>query len=301
MRILVAGRDGQVGWELQRALQPLGEVVAIDRDNCDLTQPAQLRQAVRAARPELIVNAAAFTAVDRAEDEPALARALNAEAPALLAEEARRLGAALVHYSTDYVFDGRKPQPYVEDDATGPLSVYGRTKLEGEQAVAAAGVPHLVLRTSWVYAARGHNFVRTMLRLARSRDELRVVDDQVGAPTWARTLAEATLAIVARCGGGRERIAEAFAARGGLYHLTARGETSWHGFAAEIFALAADPQRRLRALRAIPTSAYPTPAARPANSRLCCDRIEQAWSLRLPDWREALRLCLAEGLPAGLD
>jgi dTDP-4-dehydrorhamnose reductase len=297
IRILLLGRDGQVGWELQRTLQPLGELVTVERDTCDLTQPAQVRETVRSAKPDLIVNAAAYTAVDKAESEPALAHSINAEAPALLAEEARRLGAALIHYSTDYVFDGAKREPYVEGDPVGPLSVYGRSKLQAEQAIAASGASNLVLRTSWVYAARGQNFVRTMLRLARNRETLQVVDDQIGAPTWARTLAEATALIVARCAGDRAGIAAELARRGGLYHLTASGSTSWHGLAREIFALVPDPGRRLRSLDAIPTAAYPTAARRPANSRLSCARLEQCWSLRMPDWQSALRLCLQDGDP----
>jgi len=202
-RILLVGRDGQVGTELQRTLAPLGEVTAVDRDTCDLTRPEQVRQTVRVVAPQLIINVAAHTAVDQAESEPALAFAINADAPALLAEEARRLGAAVIHYSTDYVYDGRKGEPYVESDAVNPLGVYGRSKLAGEQAIATAGVPHLILRTSWVYGLHGRNFLLTMVRLAREKPELRVVDDQVGVPNWAVALARATTNVVRVAAGRR--------------------------------------------------------------------------------------------------
>jgi dTDP-4-dehydrorhamnose reductase len=300
MRILVTGRDGQLGWELVRALAPLGEVIAVGRGECDLAQPDQTRAAVRGARPELIVNAAAYTAVDRAESEPALAQAINADAPALLAEEAKRLGAALIHYSTDYVFDGRTASPYVETDAVNPLSAYGRTKLAGELAVAAAGVPHFIARTSWVFAARGRNFVRTVLRLARERDVLTIVDDQWGAPTWARTIAAATRTIIAQAAAHPGSIAAAFGERGGLHHLTATGATNWFEFARAVLAQVADPARRLQRLLPIASSEYPTPAARPANSRLDCARIAQRWNVVLPAWDQALAQCLRELDPSTL-
>jgi dTDP-4-dehydrorhamnose reductase len=251
-----------------------------------------VRETVRAAAPELLVNAAAYTAVDRAEDEPAAAFAINADAPALLAQEAQRRGAALIHYSTDYVFDGTKPEPYVEADPTGPLSVYGRSKLAGEQAIAASGAAHLVLRTSWVYATRGHNFLRTMLRLARSRAVLRVVDDQFGAPTWARTIAEATAMLLSRCMQDRAGVAGALAVRGGLYHATCSGATSWLEFAREIFALVPDAERQLRSLEPISSAEYSTAARRPANSRLSCAKLQQEWALELPHWQRALARCL---------
>lgn len=294
MRILLFGGGGQVGWELQRTLQGLGEVLAVDAPQCDLADPRAIRGAISGATPDLIVNAAAYTAVDRAESEPQVAMAVNGDAPGVMAEEARRTGAALIHYSTDYVFDGTKPAPYVETDTPNPQSAYGRSKLAGEQAIAASGAAHLVLRTSWVYAARGHNFVRTMLRLARERETLRVVDDQIGAPTWARTLAQVTALIVARCGHDRASVAAALADRGGLYHLSAGGETSWFGFAREIFALVPDARRNLRTLERTASADYPAPARRPANSRLACGRLEQAWSLQLPQWRQALKLCLED-------
>ena len=289
MKILLIGANGQVGWELARSLAPLGEVVGLDRSRLDLSQPDRLRETVRAIAPEAIVNAAAYTAVDRAESEPELAQAINAIAPGILAEEAQRLDAVLVHYSTDYVFDGTKADPYVESDPTNPLSVYGRTKLAGERAIGASGCRHVTLRTSWVYGTRGNNFLLTMLRLARERRQLRVVDDQVGAPTWSREIAQATAALLAR---------PELAARGadGLYHLTASGATSWYGFARAIF----DSREMARigveppAVEAIPTSAYPTPARRPANSRLDCARVNDRAGIRLATWEAALAQCLAE-------
>jgi dTDP-4-dehydrorhamnose reductase len=289
VRILLTGANGQAGWELQRALAPLGEVIACDRSQLDLADPDTLRQRVRTIAPQAIVNAAAYTAVDRAESEPELARAVNAIAPGVLAEEAHLLGAVLVHYSTDYVFDGTKPEPYTESDAPNPLNAYGRTKLEGERAIGASGCRHLTLRTSWVYGTRGSNFLLTMLRLARERRQLRIVDDQVGAPTWCREIAEATATLLAQ---------PALAAPGadGLYHLTASGATSWFGFARAIFE--SKEMARLGItpplLEAIPTSAYPTPARRPANSRLDCGRLERRAGVRLAAWDAALARALAE-------
>lgn len=282
MRILVTGAGGQVGWELRRSLAPLGEVIALGRDALDLGQPGALRERVRQLAPQAIVNAAAYTAVDRAESEPELARAVNAIAPGILAEETLRLGAVLVHYSTDYVFDGTKASPYAEDDPTNPLGVYGRTKLEGERAVGASGCRHLTLRTSWVFGARGHNFLLTMLRLARERRALRVVNDQVGAPTWCRDIADATARLLE---GGHAAPGVA-----GLFHLTASGATSWFGFAQAIFASPELARLGIAppALEPIPTSAYPTPARRPANSRLDCTRLERAAGIRLPAWEAGL-------------
>jgi len=294
VRILLTGAGGQVGWELARVLAPLGEVIGLDRSGLDLVQPDALRETVRAIAPEAIVNAAAYTAVDRAESEPELARAINAIAPGILAEEAQRLDAILVHYSTDYVFDGTKTEPYVESDAPNPLNVYGRTKLEGERAIGASGCRHLTLRTSWVYGARGNNFLLTMLRLARERRSLRIVDDQIGAPTWCREIAQATAILITQ---------PELAARGadGLYHLTAGGATSWCGFARAIF----DSPEMARlgvtppAVEAIATSAYPTPARRPANSRLDCSRLERRAGIRLGAWDAALERCLEELAAAG--
>ncbi|HEX8363213.1 MAG TPA: dTDP-4-dehydrorhamnose reductase [Longimicrobium sp.] len=290
-RILLTGGTGQVGWELARALAPMGEVLAPGRAALDLADPAAIRRAFRDAAPALVVNAGAHTAVDRAESEPELAHALNATAPGVLAGEAARTGVPMVHFSTDYVFDGSKGAPYGEDDPTRPLGVYGATKRQGEEAVGAAGGMHLVLRTSWVYGTRGHNFMLTILRMARERDELRVVSDQVGAPTWSRMLAEATAAILApfRAGAGWAIPPE----KCGVYHLAARGETSWHGFAEAI--LAADPARaeqRCRRVVAISSEEYPTPAPRPRYSVLATERAETAFGVELPHWREQLGLCL---------
>jgi len=299
MRILITGSSGQVGWECRRSLQALGEVCGADRADGDLAQPQAVRALVRRLAPDVVVNAAAYTAVDRAEAEPDLAQAINAVAPGVLAEEVQRLGAALIHLSTDYVFDGRKPTPYVEDDPAGPLSVYGRSKLDGEQAVVASGAAALILRTSWVYAMRGHNFVRTILRLAREREALRIVDDQHGAPTWARSVAAAIAAIVARAGRDRASIAASFAKQGGVFHLTAAGQTTWFGFAERLLQAYPDPARRIRSLQPITTAEYPTAARRPANSVLDCTRLLDRWGVALPRWDEALDLALAESSDAG--
>lgn len=289
MKILITGGNGQVGWELQRALAPLGEVVAVARTQLNLADQDSIRQAVRHLGPDLIVNAGAYTAVDRAEEDEATAMAVNGAAPGVLAEEAKRVGAAIIHYSTDYVFDGTKGSPYEEIDGTNPESVYGASKLAGEHAVAAAGASYLTLRTSWVYGARGKNFLLTMLRLAAEREELRVVDDQIGAPTWSRMIAEATAAIVAqaRAHGG---VASMLAERGGLYHLTASGQTSWFGFADAIVAKAVKQPRTTP----ITTAEYPLPAKRPAYSVLSNARLERAFGIALPDWRASLDLCLRE-------
>lgn len=286
-RILLTGIDGQVGHELRRALQPLGEVIALDRTALDLAQPDHIRDIVRTVGPDVIVNPAAYTAVDQAESEAELALAINGAAPGILAEEAKRLNALLVHYSTDYVFDGAKPSPYGEDDPVGPINSYGRSKLAGEREIEAAGCRHLVFRTCWVYGLRGRNFLRTMLRLAAEHDELRVVADQFGAPTWARLIAEATALALARHAGQQ-----------GIYHLAAAGATSWHGFAAAIVGHAHRTGLLAKAppVRHLSSAEYPTPARRPANSRLDCARLEQDFGLRLPDWETQLRLCLDDAL-----
>lgn len=276
MRLLVTGCNGQLGWELARALAPLGEVTATNRATLDLSRPETIAPAIRTLKPDVILNAAAYTAVDQAESEPVLATAINTTAPAILAEEAKRSGALLVHYSTDYVFDGTKASPYTEEDATNPLSVYGKTKLDGERAIQASGCEHLILRTSWVYGPRGKNFLLTMLRLAHDKPVLRVVDDQIGAPTAVQTLAAATASIL-QC---RQ------AGQSGLFHLTASGHTSWHGFAKLIVSLAGPPYPEVAA---IPTSAYPTAAKRPLNSRLDCTKVAAAFGLQLPDWKSAAR------------
>jgi len=288
-KILLTGCGGQLGRELKRSLACLGELVACDRHMLDLAKPEVLRETVRAIAPTVIVNAAAYTAVDKAEAEPAVADAINAVAPGVLAEEARRLGALLIHYSTDYVFDGVKPTPYTEDDVPQPLSAYGRSKLGGELAIAASGARHLIVRTSWVYGLHGANFMKTMLKLGRrsceTGDELRVVGDQFGAPTWSRHLADATALILAR----RD-------IPGGLYHLAAAGETNWHEYAEAIFAEAqrAGLLEKIPVVRRIASADYPLPAARPANSRLDCSRFGRDFGLALPDWRTGLIDCLAD-------
>jgi dTDP-4-dehydrorhamnose reductase len=291
MRILLTGKDGQVGWDLQRALAPLGEVAAFGSAELDLGDPDALRAQIRALKPHWIVNPAAYTAVDKAESEPERAAAVNAVAPGVLAEEAARISAALVHYSTDYVYAGDKGGAYVETDPTAPLSAYGRTKLQGEQAIAAAGGRHWIFRTAWVYSNRGKNFLHTMLRLARERPQLRVVADQIGAPTWSRMIAQATAALIA------QQMCRQTA--GGTYHLTAAGSTSWHGFAARIVELGAQAGLCPEVpVQAIGTADYPTPARRPANSVLSNAKLSTDSGICLPDWEQSLRLCLAEMRPA---
>lgn len=288
--ILVTGVNGQVGFELLRSLQGLGRVVACDRSMLDLSDLERVRGVVRALKPSIIVNPAAYTAVDKAETDVDAARRLNAEVPRVFAEEAARTGAALVHYSTDYVFDGTKEGAYVETDATNPQNVYGLTKLEGEQAVAATGCAHLILRTSWVYGRRGKNFLLTMLKLGSERPELRVVADQIGAPTWSKTIATATSHIVAQALAADG--SDWWARHSGVYHFTSAGATSWHGFAEAIFANAMG--ERAPKVVPIPASDYPVPAKRPSNSRLSHDKLTAAFGLRLPDWADALKLCLSE-------
>ncbi len=303
MKILLLGRDGQVGWELQRSLQPLGEVIALGRnsgDNTDelcgdLAQLDPLAQTIRNIRPDVIVNAAAYTAVDRAESEPELAHTINALAPGVMAQEAQKLGAWMVHYSTDYVFDGSCQRPWCEDDPVGPLSVYGRTKLEGEKAVAQCE-RHLIFRTSWVYGARGGNFAKTMLRLASQRETLQVIDDQRGAPTGADLLADCTaLALhVVLATGGRS----AQAPISGVYHLAAAGETSWFEYANYVFSQIQIAQTAMKLVvknvQPIPTAAYPTAAARPLNSRLDTTKVQTTFGLHIPDWRVGVARMLKE-------
>jgi dTDP-4-dehydrorhamnose reductase len=294
MRLLVTGVNGQVGWELARSLMPLGDVIAADRSRCDLSQPQTLAALVAETAPDVIVNAAAYTAVDRAESEEALATTVNGTAPGELARAAKRHGALLIHYSTDYVFDGTKPSPYDEDDPVSPANAYGRSKLAGEIALRNSGCDHLILRTTWVFAARGGNFVRTMLRLGAERDTLRVVADQVGAPTWARNIADASALIVAQA--QRERRNGAFAS--GLFHLTSRGATSWHGFAEAIFAGARErlpePGLKVADVTPIASAEYPAPALRPANSRLATGRVQARFGVDMPRWEDALARCLDE-------
>lgn len=292
MRILLTGKSGQLGWELERALSPLGELVALDRSGLDLADPERIRSALRELQPGLIVNAAAYTAVDRAETEPEAAFAINERAPGILAEEARRLGALLIHYSTDYVFDGTKTGPYSEEDTPGPLNVYGASKLEGERAIAASGARHWIFRTNWVYAPRGKNFFLTVLRLAREGMPLRVVADQFGAPTSAAMLARATALALSTQAQARSTRAQARsnpAPPSGLYHMSAAGRTSWHGFACAIlreFGLA-DP------VTAIAAAEYPTPAKRPANSLLDTGRLAASFGIRMPGWEAGLHETVA--------
>jgi len=285
MKVLVCGCNGQVAQALKVQLAGLGELHLLGREHLDMARPEALREPLRQLAPGLIINAAAYTAVDQAESEPDTAVAINAEAPRVLAEEALRLGAPLIHYSTDYVFDGAKAAPYTEKDVPNPLGVYGRSKLAGEQAIAAVGGDHLILRTSWVYSLYGRNFLLTMQRLLQEKPQLRVVDDQVGAPTWAATIAASTRALVERWQAGE-------AGAWGTYHLTAQGETSWYGFAQAI-----GEQLKARGLPCaellpIASSEYPTPARRPLNSRLDCARLAREWGIQLPHWQQALIDCL---------
>jgi len=298
MKILLLGKNGQVGWELQRSLAPLGEVIALDRQGVeglcgDLADLDGLAATVRTVAPEMIVNAAAYTAVDKAESEPALADLINAQAPGVLAREAAALGAWLVHYSTDYVFDGSGEQRWQEDAPTGPLSVYGRSKLAGEQAINASGAKVLVLRTSWVYAARGHNFAKTMLRLATERDALNVVADQLGAPTGAELIADVTAHMLRHIASNRVS-----AELAGVYHLAAAGETSWHGFARFVLEHAQRNGVTLKVapdqVGAITTEAYPLPAPRPHNSRLALGKLETAFQLKMPPWQQGVQRMLDE-------
>ena len=293
--ILLTGATGQVGWELARALMPLGTVVAPARTQCDLARPDTLGRIVDGISPEIIVNAAAYTAVDKAEAEPALAMTVNADAAGELAKAARRHGALFVQYSTDYVFDGRKVGAYAESDAPNPLSVYGRTKLAGETAVCDSGVDHLILRTSWVYGARGRNFLRTIMQLASDEAQLRIVDDQTGAPTWSRLIAETT-ALALHHDVARRR---AGAFESAVLHLTAAGSTSWHGFAGAIVAgaRASGVPLKCSEVVAIATSEYPVAASRPANSELSNAKLEDRYGLEMPAWTRGLELCLAECLP----
>ncbi len=299
--VLLIGGNGQIGWELHRLLQPLAAVVAPARSALDLGKAETIRRTVRDVLPALVINAAAYTNVDAAEANEAEAMAVNAVAPGILAEECGRIGAALIHYSTDYVFDGFDPKDaaaparrsYVETDPPRPLNAYGRSKLTGEKAIRAVDAAHLILRTSWIYSRRGRNFLLTIQRLARERDELRIVDDQRGSPTWARMVAATTAAIIARLSPAGGDMVEALSERGGLYHLSAAGDASWFEFAAAIVAneVAAGNGPGPR-LVPIPSSAYPTPAARPAYSVLDNAALEAAFDIRLSDWRRQLDLCL---------
>ena len=284
MKILLTGSGGQLGQELQRSLAPLGELVACDRYRFDLANIDQMRQVLRTEQPDVIVNSAAWTAVDKAETEVAAAYAINADAPRVLAEETAALGARLIHFSTDYVFNGRKSTPYVETDECAPLSAYGRSKRDGELNILASSAKAIILRTSWVYGAHGANFMKTMLRLGKERDELSVVDDQFGAPTWTRHLADATAMLLAEHHDAS-----------GIYHLTAAGETNWHDYAEAIFAeaLKLGLLQKAPQVRRITSTNYPLPAPRPTNSRLDCSQFTRDFGLTLPDWRVGLAECLA--------
>jgi len=307
-RILLTGKSGQVGHDLHDLLPRLGEVVALDRQHLDLSQPDEIRRVVREIHPDLIVNAAAYTAVDQAEKEESLAEAINARAPAIIAEEAKRIGAAVVHYSTDYVFDGSKNSPYEEDDRTNPLNAYGRTKLAGEQAIRDSGAHQLIFRTAWVYSTRGKNFLLTILRLATERDELRIVNDQFGAPTWSREIASASVEVLRQVLDRKEK-SSAWMDLGGTYHVTAAGGTTWYDFAKTILEegktqnaarnswfVAATGGKPLVATKVIPisTSDYPTPARRPAYSVLSNARLEQKFGIKLADWRTQLHRACAD-------
>lgn len=296
MKILLLGKNGQVGWELQRSLAPLGEVLALDRHSTqycgDLSNPEQLAQTVLAYKPDFIVNAAAHTAVDKAESEPELAKVLNTDAPAALAKAAALVGAWLVHYSTDYVFDGSGTHARQEGEGTGPLSVYGQTKLDGEKAIAASGCKYLIFRTSWVYAARGSNFAKTMLRVAQEREKLTVINDQHGAPTGADLIADVTAHAMRRVLNTQN------ISFSGVYHLVASGETTWHGYARHVIekakAIKPDLQIKAAEVAPVPTSAFPTLATRPLNSRLCTAKLKQAFGLELPHWPQGVDRMLAE-------
>ena len=294
VKILITGKNGQVGWELQRALMPLGKIIAVDRQILDLADDESIRQAVQRIKPDVIVNAAAYTAVDKAEEDADLAMQINGIAPGVLAEQAKQLGALLIHYSTDYVFDGTKQIAYTETDNTDPINIYGKTKLAGEQAIQTIACDHLILRSSWVYGTRGKNFLLTMLKLMKERESLRIIDDQVGSPTWARLIAETTAQILQQA--VVERKQKIFASA--IYHLTSEGETSWHGFAEKIAENAyqqnAGDYLKIKYIDPISTEDYPTPAQRPKNSRLETAKLEQNYNLTMPGWDTVLELCMKD-------
>ena len=286
-RILLIGKIGQVGWELRRTLAPMAQVTCADYPEIDLTSGDSIRRWVHETRPNIVINAAAYTAVDKAESEPDKAMKINGVAPGILAEEAKKLGALLVHYSTDYVFDGAKTEPYVETDAPNPLGAYGRTKLAGDEAVRAIGGAHLIFRLCWVYGVRGQNFMLTMMRLAREREKLRVVGDQVGCPTWSRMIAETTALALKQVVAAPDP-----AAFTGTYHLASSGVTSWHGFADAIIKLMPADGKKCTQVEAISTAEYPTPTKRPAYSVLSCDKLERVFGVRLPHWEDSLKQVL---------
>lgn len=286
-RILVIGKIGQVGWELNRTMATMGDLVSVDYPEVDLTKEESVRACVEKASPNVIVNSVAYTAVDKAESDTDRAWKLNATGPAILAEEAKRRGALLVHYSTDYVYDGTKREAYVEEDPIAPLSVYGKSKAAADAAIMASGCQHLIFRLCWVYGARGQNFMRTMMRLAAERDQLRVVADQVGSPTWSRMIAEATTLAVRQVLGDSNR--EKY---NGVYHLAASGHTSWHGFAQAIVDMMPAESKKCAVVQPITTAEYPTPARRPERSVMSCAKLERVFGLKLPGWRESLERVL---------
>lgn len=293
MKTLLFGKNGQVGWELNRSLLPLGELIVLGRDVADFSKPESLRCLIRDISPDLIVNSVAYTAVDKAEGEEDLATVINATAPGVIAEESRKIGALLVHYSTDYVFDGTKKTPYTESDKPNPINVYGKTKLAGEELIKFSGCDYLILRTSWVYASRGNNFMLTMLRLAREREELNIVSDQVGSPTPARLIAEVTLICVRQAMQQRHR--KEFVSK--IYHLTTVGGTSWYDFAVEIIHIANEKLHvvtNVKKINPIQAIEYPTPATRPSNSRLDTENLERDFYVELPSWKDSLNLCALE-------
>lgn len=293
MRILLTGKSGQVGWELNRSLSKLGTVFAMSRDHMDLSKPETLGSVIKNIHPDIIINAAAYTAVDKAESEPELAMTVNGIAPGVIAEEARKTGAGMIHYSTDYVFDGKATSPYVEEDPTCPLNVYGKSKLAGEKAVTKAGIPHFILRTGWVYSLRGSNFLLTMKKLAQTRKQIKVVDDQTGGPTWARTIAEGTAGIL------RQSLKEGATkspifSHSGIFHMSCGGETNWFDFANKILELSS--LSKDTEVIPIPTIEYPTPAARPRYSPLSNRKLKQVFHHEMPQWQDALRECLNSAL-----
>jgi len=294
MRIMLTGANGQVGWELARSLMPLGEVVALTRSQCDLSQPEIISNIIQEIKPDVIVNAAAYTAVDKAEEEEKLATTINGTAVRVLAEEAKKRNALLIHYSTDYVFDGTKAEPYTEDDVPNPINAYGRSKLIGEQAIQQAECDHLILRTTWVFAARGKNFLKTMLRLAQEREEIRIVADQYGAPTWARNIADITAHVLAAA--RQERLTGEFTS--GIYHLCASGKTTWHGFSSNIIERARQVASvgSIKTERVLPitTKDYPVLAARPKNSQMDSSSLTFRFGVTMPEWQHAMELCIDE-------
>jgi dTDP-4-dehydrorhamnose reductase len=289
MKILLTGKTGQVGWELNHILSKTNTILSMGRDQMDLSKPEMLGPVIQKVRPDIIINAAAYTAVDKAESEPELAMTVNGIAPGVIAEEARKIGAGMIHYSTDYVFNGKATSPYKEEDPTCPLSIYGKSKLTGENAVTQAGIAHIIIRTGWVYSLRSSNFLLTMQKLVQTRKQIKVVDDQIGGPTWARSIAEGTTRILERGFKGGATIPQVFNGSG-VFHMTCGGETSWFGFANKIFELSGLSENT--ELISIPTTDYPTPAVRPQYSRLSNRKLKQIFHYEMPQWKDALRECL---------